>query len=142
VSIIRSPMCWCLARLHQHLVDERRLAMIDVGDDGDVAQILARRGHGWLVSIVVRGVAWFSRAAPQQKQSIIPRKAQATPQIFCKIRDLGYNAVSGGRSGHRPQEAGMTPPKWVNFPHRPHAMSSALPGPETANAVGRNRSDS
>ena len=35
------------ARLLQELVDEGGLAMIDVGDDGDVAQILGRvRGHG------------------------------------------------------------------------------------------------
>jgi hypothetical protein len=31
-------------RLHEQLVDERRLAVVDVGDDGDVAQIL---GAAW-----------------------------------------------------------------------------------------------
>ncbi len=36
------------ARLTQHGVDERRLAMVDVGDDGDVAEIVAGRGEGWV----------------------------------------------------------------------------------------------
>ena len=31
--------------LHQQLVDERRLAVVDVGDDRDVAQCLGGRGH-------------------------------------------------------------------------------------------------
>jgi hypothetical protein len=30
------------ARLTQHRVDERRLAMIDMGDDGDVTKVRAR----------------------------------------------------------------------------------------------------
>ena len=34
------------AGLHEQLVDERRLAVIDVGDDRDVAQGFGRRGHG------------------------------------------------------------------------------------------------
>jgi hypothetical protein len=33
------------ARLLEQLVDEGRLAVVDVGDDGDVAQVLD--GHGW-----------------------------------------------------------------------------------------------
>src|SRR4029077_12530095 len=34
-----------LARLAQEAVDQRRLAVIDVGDDGDVADVWAGRGH-------------------------------------------------------------------------------------------------
>ena len=34
------------AALPQHRVDQRRLAVVDVGDDGDVAEILAADGHG------------------------------------------------------------------------------------------------
>jgi hypothetical protein len=34
------------ARLPQHRVDQRRLAMIDVRDDRDVADVLAGGGHG------------------------------------------------------------------------------------------------
>ena len=30
----------------EHGVDERRFAVIDVGDDGDVAEVLSRFGHG------------------------------------------------------------------------------------------------
>ena len=33
-------------RLAQQLVDERRLAMVDVGDDGDVTKVLGSIGHG------------------------------------------------------------------------------------------------
>ena len=33
------------ARLPEHGVDERRLAVVDVGDDGDVAEVFARAGH-------------------------------------------------------------------------------------------------
>ena len=33
------------ARLPQHRVDKRRLAVIDVGDDGDVSQVVSK-GHG------------------------------------------------------------------------------------------------
>ena len=39
-SITRSSTCWLSAerpRLAEHLVDERGLAVIDVRDDGDVA---------------------------------------------------------------------------------------------------------
>ena len=45
------------AGLNQQLVDERRLAVVDVGDDRDVAQMLGRRGHG------VRAVDSRRRAA-------------------------------------------------------------------------------
>ena len=41
LSITRSATCWCLANVpacDEQLVDERRLAVVDVGDDGDVAQ--------------------------------------------------------------------------------------------------------
>ena len=39
------------AGLAEHRVDERRLAVVDVGDDGDIAQVVADRevrggGHG------------------------------------------------------------------------------------------------
>ena len=33
------------ARLPEHGVDQRRLAVVDVGDDGDVADVLAKRAH-------------------------------------------------------------------------------------------------
>jgi hypothetical protein len=33
------------SRLPEHGVDERRLAVVDVGDDRDVAQVLAGDGH-------------------------------------------------------------------------------------------------
>ena len=35
------------AGLAEHRVDERGLAVVDVGDDGDVAQVGASRGRGW-----------------------------------------------------------------------------------------------
>ena len=36
------------AALAQHAIDQRRLAVVDVGDDGDVANVLAAYGHvGW-----------------------------------------------------------------------------------------------
>ena len=34
------------ARLPEHRVDERRLAVVDVGDDRDVADVLAGFEHG------------------------------------------------------------------------------------------------
>ena len=59
LSIIRSATCWCLANVPawtQELVDERRLAVIDVGDDGDVAQGAGSDGHGWLPGLLQRGM--------------------------------------------------------------------------------------
>jgi hypothetical protein len=75
--------------------------MIDVGDDGNVAQVLARRGHGArsVLSSVYRrmpgrfggqgsfGFPYLASirridAAPQQKQSIIQCNTSATPQLF------------------------------------------------------------
>ena len=44
------------AGLHQQLVDERRLAVVDVGDDRDVAQDLGRRGHGRRRTVARRGL--------------------------------------------------------------------------------------
>ena len=38
------------AALAQHAIDQRRLAVVDVGDDGDVADVVAAHG----VAIVVR----------------------------------------------------------------------------------------
>src|SRR4030095_1165107 len=48
-------------RLLEHGVDERRLAVVDVGDDRDVAQVVAGGvGHGgW--SSVMRVVTWHRR---------------------------------------------------------------------------------
>jgi hypothetical protein len=34
------------ARLDEQLVDQRRLAVVDVGDDRDVAKVRPGRGHG------------------------------------------------------------------------------------------------
>jgi hypothetical protein len=34
------------SRLHEQLVDERRLAVVDMRDDRDVAEVSTRRGHG------------------------------------------------------------------------------------------------
>ena len=35
------------AGLAEHGVDERGLAMVDVGDDGDVADVVAAGEHDW-----------------------------------------------------------------------------------------------
>ncbi|GAA4773972.1 hypothetical protein GCM10023329_22470 [Streptomyces sanyensis] len=40
--------------LLEHGVDDGRLAVVDVGDDGDVADVVAR-GHGWLALLSGRG---------------------------------------------------------------------------------------
>ena len=48
-SITRSATTWLTrndARLAQHRVDERRLAVVDVGDDGEVAQVVANLARG------------------------------------------------------------------------------------------------
>src|SRR5206468_11604418 len=51
-------------RLHEQLVDERRLAVVDVGDDRDVAEVAAEvHGHSIRVAAACCGT-------PMQKQSI------------------------------------------------------------------------
>ena len=72
------------ARLHQQLVDERGLAVVDVGDDGDVAEVLARRGHGsWFRCYVQCGTHRRESAATAAKAVDYTRKSAAsTPQIF------------------------------------------------------------
>ena len=46
-SMTRSATCWLARkepRLAQELVDQRGLAVVDMGDDGDVAQFMASSG--------------------------------------------------------------------------------------------------
>ena len=45
----RSTTAWWArtrAREAEQRVDERRLAVVDVGDDGEISQVFARRGGG------------------------------------------------------------------------------------------------
>ena len=64
------------ARLHQQLVDERGLAVVDVRDDRDVPKVVAKLGHE---SVSRAG----SRAAPA-KQSIIAGRATLSKKYFEK----------------------------------------------------------
>ena len=69
------------AGLHQQLVDERGLAVVDVGDDRDVAQVL-----GGVVMVgsgdVGRASAVRSDVRLAAKQSIIARSRRFAPEIF------------------------------------------------------------
>src|SRR5205085_1290619 len=66
------------AALAQQLVDQRGLAVVDVGDDRDVADLLV---HGWL----------FSR--PATSCGLSRRSAMSSPAVTCalprKARDSG-----------------------------------------------------
>ena len=60
------------AGLAQQLVDQRGLAVVDVGDDGDVAEVVAQRGHGAASEVPASGRG-------PAKQSIIAGQAMVRP---------------------------------------------------------------
>jgi hypothetical protein len=97
------------AGLDQQLVDERRLAVVDVGDDRDVAQVGAELGHG--------KTADYSLRAGRLATNILKN-----PSLTVQS-DLG-----DGRSGHRLPKPGARIMR--RRPTLPNDIP--LPGPETA----------
>src|SRR5439155_21636350 len=63
------------AALAQQLVDERGLAMVDVGDDGDVADL---SGHGETRAWTSRGLRSRSAISSPAVMWALPRKARGS----------------------------------------------------------------
>ena len=96
------------AGLAEHRVDERGLAVVDVGDDGDVAQVVAdgggggglgrAGGHGWAGILVCRA-AECRTGPPDARPRRVPR-AYADPYAGAPTP----GSAASGASDHAPVE--------------------------------------
>jgi hypothetical protein len=73
------------ARLAEHFVDQRSLAMVDVGDDRDVSE---RAGHwgwrpfcGWEIRTARGGIGWVIRQGAGMTQTSTLFGADKNPRV-------------------------------------------------------------
>jgi hypothetical protein len=96
-SMTRSRQHGALAervRLLQQLVDQRGLAVVDVGDDGDVAQLL---DHGHSQAAAVHGWIPWTRGVDQGRTRSIDGGARAAARAWRNPEQAGGSGSANRR---------------------------------------------
>ena len=128
------------AGLPQQLVDQRGLAVVDMGDDGDIAKLHQIRPSNWRMRTSAAG-----RAGPHSRAKVTGTRRRADESrrpvrlVQCDTRKLSQREETPRRSPKRRSRPSLTPPVQVtdigaqssNF----NALRRDLPAARAADAA-------